>query len=65
MDARDQAYYLKRIVQEQEAAANAASAVARERHEELAAAYRYRCRADPGPVVASESMQSGEVGFAA
>jgi hypothetical protein len=44
MDARDQAYYLKRIVQEQEAARRATCPAARERHDELAAAYRLRCQ---------------------
>lgn len=44
MDARDQAYYLKRIVQEQEAARRASCPAARERHDELAAAYRLRCQ---------------------
>lgn len=46
MDARTRAYYLRRIVQEQEAASHAGCAEARERHEELADAYRLRCRFD-------------------
>ena len=46
MDARTRAYYLRRIVQEQEAASQASCAEARERHEELAEAYRLRCRFD-------------------
>ena len=46
MDANDRAYFLRRILQEQEAARSAASAEARERHEELAAAYQFRCRLD-------------------
>jgi hypothetical protein len=46
MNAKDQAYYLRRILQEQEAANNAACWQARERHEELASAYRSRCRSD-------------------
>jgi len=43
MDANDRAYYLRRAVQEQEAARTAACAEARERHEQLGAAYRRRC----------------------
>jgi hypothetical protein len=46
MDARDRAYFLKRALQEQEAAQVSICAEARERHEELAAAYRLRCRLD-------------------
>lgn len=44
MDADDRAYYLKRTLQEQEAARNASCPEARERHEELANAYRHRCQ---------------------
>lgn len=46
MDATDRTYYLRRTLQEQEAAHNAACPEARERHEELANAYRLRCRFD-------------------
>ena len=46
MDANDRAYYLRRIFDEEEAARAASCAVARERHEELAAAYQVRCRMD-------------------
>ena len=46
MDANDKAYYLRRILQEEEAARTASCSVARERHEELAAAYQLRCRMD-------------------
>lgn len=46
MDAKDRAYFLRRALQEQEAAFNASCAEARERHEELAAAYRFRCSQD-------------------
>ena len=44
MDADDRAYYLRRTIQEQEAARHAACPEARERHEELLNAYRLRCR---------------------
>lgn len=43
MDAKDRAYFLRRALQEQQAARNAACPEARERHEELAAAYRFKC----------------------
>lgn len=46
MGAKDRAYFLKRALQEQEAARVATCAEARERHEELAVAYRLRCRMD-------------------
>lgn len=46
MDANDRAYYLRRALQEQEAARTATCRKARDRHEELAAAYRLRCRMD-------------------
>jgi hypothetical protein len=43
MDAKDHAYFLGRAFQEQEAARRAECSQARERHEELAAPYRFRC----------------------
>lgn len=43
----NRAYYLRRALQEQEAVRNAACSEARKRHEELAAAYLLRLRADP------------------
>jgi hypothetical protein len=43
MDAKDHAYFLGRALQEQEAARRAECSQARQRHEELAAAYRFRC----------------------
>ena len=46
MDAFERAYYLRRILQEREAARIATSAEVRERHEELASAYQLRCRVD-------------------
>lgn len=46
MDADDRAYFLKRALQEQEAARLATCPEARCRHEELAAAYRFRCELD-------------------
>ena len=46
MDAKDRAYYLRRALQEQDAARIATCPEARDRHEELAAAYRFRCRMD-------------------
>jgi hypothetical protein len=46
MDANDRAYFLRRALQEQEAARLAACPQARNRHEELAATYRFRCRMD-------------------
>lgn len=46
MDARTRAYYLHRIVQEEDAARKTNCAEARERHEELAEAYRLRFRFD-------------------
>lgn len=55
MDANDRAYYLKRILQEEEAARNAGCKVARERHEELAAAYQLRCRIEAlAPAIRNE-----------
>jgi len=59
MDAKDRTYFLRRVLQEQEAALNAACAEARERHEQLAAAYLSRCRLD-----APESDSSDEVAAA-
>ena len=44
MDASDRAFYLRRALQEQEAAHNAACPEARECHQALANAYRLRCR---------------------
>ena len=58
MDVNDRDYYLRRALQEQEAARNAACLPARERHEELAKAYRLRCRLDAtatNPLVAQNS----------
>jgi hypothetical protein len=49
VNATDRTYYLRRALQEQEAACAAACVEARERHEELAAAYRRRCR--PGAML--------------
>ena len=46
MDANDRAYFLRRALQEQEAARLATCSQARNRHEELAAAYHFRCRMD-------------------
>ena len=49
----ERAYYLRRATQEQQAALAATCTQARERHEELAAAYQVRCRLDlvqSGPV---------------
>lgn len=43
MTLEDQLYYLRRLIQEDLAAARASCAAARERHEELAALYRARC----------------------
>lgn len=42
-DARDQAYLVRRMLQEEQAAREARCAEARVRHEQLAAAYRARC----------------------
>lgn len=39
----DQVYYRNRVLQEDEAAKKATCTEARDRHEELAAAYRLRC----------------------
>ena len=53
MDANDRAYFLRRAFQEEEAARLATCREARDRHEELAAAYRFRCRMDalkPAPL---------------
>lgn len=55
MDARTRAYYLHRIVQEQEAARTAKCAQARARHEELAESYRLRCRIDAPQEESSET----------
>ena len=44
MDAKDRAYFLRRVLQEERAARSATCPEARDRHEELAAAYRLRCR---------------------
>ena len=49
VNANDQSYYLRRAFQEREAACAAACPEARERHEELAAAYRLRCRLGATP----------------
>lgn len=57
MDARDRAYYLRRIVQEQEAAKMAVCREARERHDELAAAYRLRCQIDPSRALTRKMEQ--------
>ena len=46
MTLEDRTYYLRRALQEDQAAAIATCTEARERHLELAAAYRLRCRAD-------------------
>ena len=46
MNADDRAYYLRRALQEHEAARMATCPQARERHEELAAAYRLRSGMD-------------------
>lgn len=43
MTLADQTYYLRRAFQEDEAARAATCEAARERHLELAAAYRFRC----------------------
>lgn len=43
MDTNDRAFYLRRIRQEQEAARTAVNRIVRQRHEELANAYRLRC----------------------
>lgn len=43
MDDLNRAYFERRIFQEKEAARMATSLQARERHEELAEAYRFRC----------------------
>jgi hypothetical protein len=40
----DSEYYRRRMCEEQQAARKAANPDARERHEELAAAYELRCR---------------------
>ena len=44
MHANEQAYLLRRVLQEQQAALNASCPEARERHEELASAYQLRRR---------------------
>lgn len=43
MNAGDQAYFLRRMLQEEEAANGASCLEARQRHEELAIVYRARC----------------------
>mgnify|MGYP001555265968 CR=1 FL=1 len=43
MDAREQAYFQQRILEEEEAARDAGCSEARLRHEALAEAYRARC----------------------
>jgi hypothetical protein len=62
MNASDRTYYLRRILQEQEAARVAMCPEARERHEELADAYRLRCRMDSEPpfaIATSEGFDPG------
>jgi hypothetical protein len=65
MNAKDRAYYLRRILQEQEAASAAASAEARERHEELAEAYQLRCRLDALSIDRPQPEPSRAVDYAA
>lgn len=65
MDAQERTYYLRRILQEQEAARVAKSAEARERHEELAAAYQLRCRVDAQLTAMKAPPPTLEVDFAA
>lgn len=50
MIGNDKAYYLRRVHEEQEAARNALNPQARERHEELAAAYQLRCRLEAAAI---------------
>jgi len=64
VNGNDQAYYLRRALQEQEAAGAAACLEARERHEELAAAYRLRCRPAGRPNRPEPSRTSNEVDYA-
>lgn len=64
MDARDRAYFLRRIIEEQDAAASAACAAARERHEELAVLYRKSCAVSGGAERSDEKAPMG-VDFAA
>jgi len=60
MDATDQAYYLRRAVQEQEAVRTAACVEARERHAQLAAEYWRRCRLD-SPAVGTRVVKGPEI----
>jgi hypothetical protein len=48
MSLNDRTFYVRRAVQEERAARMASCEAARERHAELAAAYRRLCRADAG-----------------
>lgn len=61
MTLDDRTYFLRRALQEDEAARKAMSAEARERHLELAEAYRFRCRADRLPLRAKQSAEDGLV----
>lgn len=61
VNSNDQAYYLRRALEEQKAACAAVCLEARERHEELAAAYRLRCRPGGSPNRAEPSGTSTEV----
>lgn len=63
MDVKNRAYYRSRIVAEQEAARNAACDAARERHEELAAAYHLRCRLEASP--SARSKASDQINYVA
>jgi len=65
MNAKDQAYLLRRMLQEEEAAGQAASIEARARHEQLAAAYRARCLADPAQVREGPSQRGSGTTLAA
>ena len=65
MDASERAYYLRRALEEHEAARSAAPAEARERHEELAFAYRLRCRSVASSIQAEASDAPTEVHYAA
>lgn len=49
MNIEDYDYYARRACQEDEAASNSACNAARERHQELANAYRLRCGLMLGP----------------
>jgi hypothetical protein len=57
MTLDDRTYFLRRALQEDEAARKATSAEVRERHLELAEAYRFRCRADRLPLRARQSVE--------